>query len=84
MLGVVYFRPGSLLRNVNQDLYNVIRNQLRHTNCYCVTGDFNFPDINWSTRSSNVSEEKHFLQILNEDIENMIQNVFESTGLNAI
>ena len=67
---------------MNQDLYNVIRNQLRHTNCYCITGDSNFRDINWSTMSSNISEEKHFLQMLNE--ENMIQNVFEPTRLNAI
>ena len=45
---------------MNQDLYNLIRNQLRQTDCYCITGDLNFPDINWSTMSSNVSEEKTF------------------------
>ena len=81
MLGVVY-RPRWLLRNMNQELYNVIRNQLRHTDCYCITGDFNFPDIDWSRMSSNDSEEKHFLQMLNE--ENMIQHVFESTRENSI
>ena len=73
----VVYRPRWLLRNMNQDLYNVMRNQFQHTNCYCITGDFNFPDIDWSRLSSNDSEEKHFLHMLNE--ENMIQHVFEST-----
>ena len=81
MLGVVY-SSGSLRRIMNHDSYNVFRNQLRHTDCYCITGDSNFPDINKSTMSPNASEKKHFPQMLNE--ENMIHNMSEPTKLNAV
>ena len=81
MLRVVY-RHRSLLRNMNEELHNIIRSQFWHTDRYCITEDFDFPGINWSTMSSDRSEENHSLQMLNE--ENSIQNVSESTRLNAL
>ena len=80
-LGVVY-RPPSTPRNVNQELYNVIRDNLWNTDRFYVVGDLNFRYIDWRTMSSNVSEEKYFLEMMNEL--NMIQHVSEPTRLNAI
>ena len=81
MLGVVY-RPPSLPRTMNQQLFNIIRNTLWTSNRFCIMGDFNFPSIDWNTLSSNILEESRFLDVLNEL--NVSQNVYEPTRENAI
>ena len=67
ILLVIVYRPPS--GNVEQFVNNItplFRYAVRHFHSLCIVGDFNMPDINWSTCSSNVRNNNLFCDLINE------------------
>ena len=67
ILLVIVYRPPS--GNVEQFVNNItplFRYADRHFHSLCIVDDFNMPDINWSTCSSNVRNNNLFCDLINE------------------
>ena len=64
-VGVAY-RPPSLNATMSHNFINVIRDQMNNSDKFMIFGDFNFPGIDWRTRSHSSNIERYFLDILDE------------------
>ena len=63
---VCVYRPPSLNSTENEQFVNFLQERLRNSPNFVLTGDFNYPNIEWLDHYVNNSYEQKFIDFINE------------------
>ena len=79
---IAAYRPPSQNSYQNELFVSFLNNRLSTANDYILVGDFNYPNIDWSSYTSNYAYDMHFVNFVNQN--NLTQWINEPTRDNNI